>query len=259
VGAVILVTGGTGMVGREVVRRLLADEHEVRVLSRRGRPLGQERLPVRWFRGDLRDGRGLAAALPGCDAVVHCATTGRRADVTLTRNLVDAARRGGDPHLVYVSVVGVDRVPGVPFYRAKLACERIVALSGLPWTVLRATQCEGSVRRLVRAQRALPVVVTLGGGVPLRPLPEALLGERLAELAVAGPAGRVPDLAGPAVRTVEELTRAALDEAGGRRPVLPVRLPGRAYRAARDGALLTTEADARRSAFAANGAYGQGV
>lgn len=246
--SVILVTGGTGTLGREVVRRLLEDEHEVRVLSRRGRAEG-ERLPVEWVRGDLRTGGGLGPALSGTDAVVHCATANGSGDVAMTRRLAEAARAAGAPHLVYISIVGADRVPGFPYYRAKLECERIVAESGLPWTVLRTTQFHGLITRLVAAQRRLPVVLTLGGGVRLQPVAEREAGERLAELAVGEPAGRVADLAGPEIRTARDLTRAAARAAGTRRSVVPLRLPGKAFRAVREGALLAPDRAVGRIAF----------
>ncbi|MGK5533861.1 NAD(P)H-binding protein [Streptomyces sp. URMC 129] len=205
----VLVTGGTGTLGREVVRRLLEDEHEVRVLSRRGRSQG-ERLPVEWVRGDLKTGEGLGPALSGADTVVHCATAIGSADVAMTRRLTGAARDAGVAHVAYISIVGIDRVPGFSYYRAKAACERIVAESEVPWTVLRTTQFHGLITRAVAAQRRLPVVLTLGGGVPLQPVSEREVGERLAELAVGEPAGRVADMAGPEIRPARDLTRAAV-------------------------------------------------
>jgi uncharacterized protein YbjT (DUF2867 family) len=244
-----VVTGGTGTLGREVVRRLLEEEHEVRVLSRRGRPEGDRR-PIEWCRGDLGTGRGLDAALAGADAVVHCATANGRADVAQTRRLVEAARRAGEPHLLYISIVGVDRAPAVPYYRAKAECERIVGESGLPWTVLRATQFHRLILRMVRAQRWLPVVCAPGGGVRMQPVAEAEAGERLAALAVGPPAGRVADLGGPEIRTARELVRVAARAEGLRRPVVSVRLPGKAFRALRDGALLAPEHAVGRMNFA---------
>jgi uncharacterized protein YbjT (DUF2867 family) len=244
----ILVTGGTGTLGREVVRRLLADEHEVRVLSRHGRPTG-DRTPTEWAVGDLAAGQGLDAALSGIDAIAHCATTRGRADVRATRNLTAAARRAGEPHLVYVSIVGIDRAPTFSYYRAKAECERIVEESGLPWTVLRATQFHGLIARLVAAQRWLPVTFTLGGGVRLQPVDEREVGDRVAELAAGRPAGRVPDMAGPEIRTAEELTRQALRASGRHRPVVPLRLPGRTSRALREGALLAPDHAVGRGTF----------
>ncbi|GAB2891058.1 SDR family oxidoreductase [Streptomyces mayteni] len=246
--SVILVTGGSGTVGREVVARLLEDEHEVRILSRRSRDEG-ERLPVRWFTGDLKTGRGLGPAMAGVDTVVHCATTGGRSDITVTRRLIGAAREAGAPHLVYISIVGVDRVATFPYYRAKLECERLVEESGLPWTILRATQFHSLITRFVHAQRLLPAVFTLGGGVRLQPVEAAEVGRRLAELASGEPLlGRAGEMAGPEIRSAEELTREAVRAEGLHRPVVPLRLPVKSFQAVRDGALLSPEhADGRVS------------
>lgn len=131
----VLVTGGTGVLGRALVQRLV-DRSEVRVLSRQP-PRGPG-----FVQGDLETGEGLADAVDGVDVIAHCASAADyprpQRDVAQTRRLVDAL---GDarPHLVYVSIVGVDRV-SFGFFRAKLGAERVVEESGLPWTVLRATE-----------------------------------------------------------------------------------------------------------------------
>ena len=85
-----------------------------------------------------------------------CSRDSRRVDVDGTRRLVQAARRAGDPHLVYVSIVGVDRIP-LAYYRAKVDAERDVALSGLPWTTLRATQFHEFTADLLARLTRLPV------------------------------------------------------------------------------------------------------
>jgi uncharacterized protein YbjT (DUF2867 family) len=240
VNSTILVTGGTGTLGRHVVWRLLEDEHEVRVLSRRPRP-PSDRSPTEWALGDLKSGRGLDDALSGVDAIAHCATTRGRGDVAATRNLTAGALRAGTPHLVFISIVGIDRAPGFFYYRTKLECERIVEESGVPWTTVRATQFHELIVQVAGAQRWLPVCLTLGGGVPLQPVGAREVGERLAELALGEPAGRVADMAGPEVRDAVELTRAAVRAAGRRRPVVPLRLPGKTFRAIRGGALVAPE------------------
>ncbi|MGQ4444495.1 SDR family oxidoreductase, partial [Streptomyces violaceoruber] len=145
----ILVTGGTGTLGRLVTERLRTDGHEVRVLSRHSEP----------YAVDLREGgSGLDAALTGVDTVVHCATTQRGGDERSAANLIAAARRAGATHLVYISIVGVDRVP-LGYYRSKYAVEKLVAESGIGWTVLRATQFHDLVVQMLRALAKLPVVV----------------------------------------------------------------------------------------------------
>jgi len=103
----ILVTGGTGTLGRVVTRLLLADGHQVRVLSRRPRPAdaGPAGLgSAEWAAGDLRKGRGIGAAVAGVEAIVHCATG--LGDVRAGVNLIEEARLER-PRLVYISIVGI--------------------------------------------------------------------------------------------------------------------------------------------------------
>ncbi|MEU1517835.1 SDR family oxidoreductase [Streptomyces sp. NPDC005811] len=234
----ILVTGGTGTLGRLVTDRLRADGHEVRVLSRHSRP----------YAVDLREGGpGLDAALTGVDTVVHCASTPRGGDEKAAAQLIAAARRAGVRHLVYISIVGVDRVP-FGYYRAKLAVERLVADSGLGWTVLRATQFHDLVLQVLEALAKVPVLV-LPAGVSDQPVEVAEVADRLAELAAGAPAGRVEDMAGPEVRTFESLARAYLKASGKRRRVLNLPLFGAAYRAFREGGHLAPERAVGKGTF----------
>lgn len=225
----IVVTGGTGTLGRHVTERLRGTGHEVRVVSRHSTP----------YAVDLRDGKGLDAALEGAATVVHCASTPTGGDERAARLLIDAAGRAGVTHLAYISIVGVDRVP-LGYYRTKLAVERLVERSGLGWTILRTTQFHDLVVRLLEGSARLPVL-PVPAGVPDQPVEVREVAERLAELAVAGPAGRVPDMGGPEVRTLEDLARAYLRAAGRRRRVVPVPLAGGTYRAFRAGGHLTPE------------------
>src|SRR4051794_17722487 len=148
--AVVLVTGGTGTLGRAVVPALLEAGHEVRVLSRRERP------PVPpgavTLRGDVRTGRGVEAAVTGADVVVHAATNPRRharsTEVEGTRHVAAAARAAG-AHLTYVSIVGVD-AHRFAYYRAKHAAEQVLAESGCRWSVLRATQFHSLIDAMLR-------------------------------------------------------------------------------------------------------------
>ncbi|MCX5210528.1 NAD(P)H-binding protein [Kitasatospora sp. NBC_00240] len=236
----ILVTGGTGTLGREVVRLLLARGCEVRVLSRREHSGGGHA----WVVGDLATGAGVDAAVAGVAAVVDCATTQGKADVTATANLVAAARRAMVPHLVYISIVGVDRVP-LGYYRAKLAAERLVRESGLGWTVLRATQFHDLLLSVLRVTAKSPVV-PVAAGVRFQPVDVREVAARLVELVGGEPAGYAPELGGPRVIGYEELARAYLRAAGLRRVLLPVRLPGETFRRLRAGGNLTPEhADGR--------------
>lgn len=229
----VLVTGGTGALGRVVVERLLDDGHDVTVASRRTRP-GAAAGPPDWAVVDWHTGTGLDAALSGVDAVVHCAYAYRGSYVE--RRLVEAALSAGKPHVVYVSIVGVDRIPFF-YYRAKLAAEHLLADSGLPWTVLRATQFHGLVRELFALGSRTPVLPV--PDVRVQPIDVTDVAARLAELAGGEPAGYAGELGGPEVRTVPELARTYLRITGHSRPVVPIRLPGKAFRAYRAGGNLT--------------------
>ncbi|MEU6480187.1 SDR family oxidoreductase [Streptomyces sp. NPDC047017] len=224
----ILVTGGTGTLGRHVVGRLRADGHEVRVLSRRGGP----------YAVDLREGGpGLDAAVTGVDTIAHCASSPRGGDEEAAAHLIAAARRAGVGHLAYISIVGVDRVP-LGYYASKRAVERLVVESGLGWTVLRATQFHDLLVTFFQTLARSPVLL-LPAGVRDQPVEVTEVAGRLAELAAGAPAGRVPDLGGPEIRPLESLARAYLRATTRHRPVLNVPLPGRTYRGFREGSHLT--------------------
>jgi len=234
----VLVTGGTGELGRAVVERLLAAGEGVRVLSRRERP----DLPpgVGIVQGDLATGAGLTEAVAEVGVVVHCASNGRRSgDVEGTRRLVAAAATTGVRHLAYISIVGVDRNP-FPYYRLKLEAEGIVAAGGVPWTILRATQFHSLLLRALRTQGRLPTLL-VPRGFRFQPVDSGEVAARLADLALNGPVGRAPDMGGPEMRTAEDLARAYLEAAGWRRPLLRVPVPGAVGRAFRDGAQLAPD------------------
>jgi uncharacterized protein YbjT (DUF2867 family) len=229
-----LVTGGTGTLGRLVVQRLGGAGHDVRVLSRRG-PRSQAAADgVDFVTGDLVAGTGIEPAVDGVSAIVHCASD-NKGDAAAARNLVTAATAsGGKPHLVYISIVGADRVT-FGYVRAKLEAEQIVTDSGLPWTTLRATQFFDLILNGTQKLARLPMV-PVPAGFPTQPVDTGEVAARLAELTLGEPAGRVPDMAGPQVLSFADLVRGYLRASGRRRPVLPVWLPG--LRRIRDGALI---------------------
>ncbi len=224
----LLITGGTGTLGRPAVEALRAGGIEPRILSRRPGP-GH-------VVADLQSGAGLPEALAGVETVLHLATN-RRSDARATQNVLQAARSAGVQHLVYLSIVGVDAVP-LGYYRSKLACEELVAGSGVPFTILRATQFHDFVGGFFSAQRRLPRLITLD--VPFQPIDTRAVAARLASLVSAPPAdGRVDDLGGPEVLPMAELARQWLVARGSapepaERRVVEWHAPGRlvgAYRA----------------------------
>jgi uncharacterized protein YbjT (DUF2867 family) len=226
----ILVTGGTGTLGQHVVARLREAGCDVRVLSRQSH---RGRDGIQFLTGDLATGEGLAPAVDGVATIVHCASS-FKGDAGAARNLVRAAASSGAPHLVYISIVGVDGL-SFGYYRSKLESERVVAGCGLPWTTLRATQFYDLILSGARPLARLPVIPVPAGFV-VQPVDAGEVAARLAGLALGDPAGQVPDMGGPRVRSFADLIRAYLRASGRRRPVVPVRLP--ATGKIRAGALL---------------------
>lgn len=232
----ILITGGTGALGRRVADAAERSGLAVRVGSRRapggGAPAGRE-----WARMDLASGEGVREAVAGVDAVVHAASDPRRADVVDvagTRRLVEAARAAGAPHLVYVSIVGVDRIP-LGYYRRKLAAERIVEGAGLAFSILRATQFHGLVERLLSGAARVPLRIPLPTDFRVQSVDPSEVAERLVQVVEAGPAGRLPDLAGPETLTLAEAAAQWKEVRGIRKRVVRLPLPGAAAAAFRAG------------------------
>jgi uncharacterized protein YbjT (DUF2867 family) len=243
----ILLTGGTGTLGRLVAPQLRTAGTTLRVLSRHAPGAAEGVEGVEYVTGDLTTGEGAAEAVAGVDIIVHCAGTSRGDDVK-TRHLVDSATAAGRPHLVYISVVGADRTPVVSgldramfgYVAAKRASERIVAESGLPWTTLRATQFHELTLTTAQAMARMPVVPA-PSGFRIQPIAAADVADRLAELALAEPAGLVAEMGGPRTYEMKDVLRGYLKATGRRRPVVPVRLPGKAAAAFRAGANLAPE------------------
>jgi len=227
----ILVTGGTGRLGRLVVQRLGEAGSSVRVLARQGRDVAAG---VEFVRSDLRLGSGLDAAVAGASVIVHCATS-TKGDVEAMQNLVGAANQTGLPHLVYVSIVGIDAIASWGYPKSKLQAEAVLVNSELPWTILRATQFHeyvlAGLQKLVRSP-----VVPVPAGFRVQPVDTAAVARRLVELALEAPSGRVPELAGPDITDWEQMLRDYLRISGRHRSVVPVRIPG--TRVVRAGGLL---------------------
>jgi uncharacterized protein YbjT (DUF2867 family) len=234
--APILVTGGTGTLGRLVVSRLRLAGCEVRVLSRKGPEPGDG---VEFVVGDLLKGAGVDDAVDSVATIVHCASD-RKGDADATRNLVQAAARAGASHLVYVSIVGVDRV-SFGYMTSKREAEQVVTGSGLPWTVLRATQFYDLILTGTQALAKLPVI-PVPAGFRVQPIDADDVAARLVELALGKAAGRVPDMGGPQMLSFAELIQAYLGARHRRRPVVPVWMP--AIGQIRAGGLLVADREA---------------
>ena len=175
--------------------------------------------------------------MDGVDTIIHAASSPRadtsRTDVEGTRRLLAAAHGAGVRHVIYVSIVGIDRVP-YPYYRHKLAAEDVVRGGGVPWTVLRGTQFHDLMDFWMRRFTRFPI-----GFVPKSWLGQPIHVDEFADglwaCVAAGPSGRAPDVAGPEVLTWGDMLRAWLAARRVRKLVLNLPLFGRVAAAFKRG------------------------
>lgn len=233
---VIGVLGGTGQVGREVVRELERRGHEAIALSRKaphGAGGGEHRAV------DVATGEGLDAAVAGLDVVVDVLQGSEKVLVAGLERALAAARRAGARHVVSLSILGADRVP-LGYYRTKMAQEAVVRESGVPWTIVRATQFHTMVAAIFAAGARFGVLPA--PRVPLQPVDPGEVAVELADRVEAGPDDEVHLFAGPRVERVDELARAWARAKGVRRPAVPLPAVGPTLRAVRAGGLTDPSA-----------------
>lgn len=233
----VLVTGGTGVVGADAVRALLAAGHEVRLFSRHAREdAARWRGEVEVRTGSVGSDLDVHGAADGCDAVLHIAgiaeehppeATFQRINVEGTRHLVAEAERAGVRRFIFVSSLGAD-TGASPYHLSKREAEAIVRGFRGSWLICRPGNVYGPgdevisfLLQIVRGSPLAPLVDL--GDQPFQPLWAEDLGAALA-VAVAREdlSGRVLLLAGSEVTTMQDLVE-RLARLTGRHPVqLPV-------------------------------------
>jgi len=208
----ITVIGASGLIGTKVVDLLTAEGHEVVAASRSSGV-------------DVLTGDGLAAALAGANALVDVTNSPSFDDdpvmeffTTSTTNLVAAAKAAGVGHYVALSIVGVDGLPGSGYMRAKVVQENIITESGVPYTILRATQ-------FAEFTDAITDSMTVGNEVRV---PDALIqpvaaDQVAAEVARAGaaePLNSIVNIGGPDKISFEKMARDVLARRGDAKTVV---------------------------------------
>jgi uncharacterized protein YbjT (DUF2867 family) len=208
----ITVIGASGLIGTKVVDLLTADGHDVVAASR---STGV----------DVLTGEGLTEALSGADALVDVANSPSFEDdpvmeffSTSTTNLVAAAKAAGVGHYVALSIVGVDGLPDSGYMRAKVVQEKVITESGLPYTILRATQ-------FVEFTDAITDSMIVGDEVRV---PDALIqpvaaddvARDVARAAVAQPLGDIVNIGGPEKISFEQMARDVLARRGDDKAVV---------------------------------------
>jgi uncharacterized protein YbjT (DUF2867 family) len=172
----IAITGGTGFVGSHFARHVLAEGHDVVLISRTAnRDSGLNgSAKVTGVSSDLSDVNVLTAAFAGCEAVAHCAGINReigrqtfqRIHIDGTRNVVESAKRAGVRRIALMSFLRARPDCGSPYHESKWAAEEIVRASGLDYTIVKAGMVYGRgdhmLDHLSHAFHTLPILATVG-------------------------------------------------------------------------------------------------
>jgi uncharacterized protein YbjT (DUF2867 family) len=233
---VVLLTGATGLIGTALLPRLLAAGRPVRCLVRDPRRLGAERVRVQIALGDLADPPSFRNALRGVDTVLHLAAAIRdqrggsieELNGIATWRMVEAARRAGVEHFVFLSAQGASAHSRARFMRAKALAEDAVADAGVPHTIFAPSivYAPGDVfLTLLERMSLLPVVGVSGSG---RALFQPIWAQDVADCVMAAlerrAAGARYELSGPDTLSHESIIDIVLRAAGRPRPRVHVPL-----------------------------------
>jgi uncharacterized protein YbjT (DUF2867 family) len=211
----VLIIGGSGVLGSAVVNELQNQRVDFLIGSRK--PLKTDSYStvnqvtgLPWTRVDLLSGEGLTQALDGIDTVFHLAsmpgnTGGESSEAVMTRNLLKAVKQSDVKHLIYSSIVGIDKIK-YSYYQAKLDGENLIRQSQIPYTILRATQFHDLVDFGLSKLLSLPI-----GFLPkkllVQPIHVDAVAQKLLELAKADSQQTVINLGGPYVYDAGTLAR----------------------------------------------------
>ncbi len=238
----ILVTGGTGFIGKNLVRTLVESGYPVRVLIRPSKkspdmPFG---VPVEAAVTSLGDARGLRAAMVGVETVYHLAGVERRGayanlmavDILGTRAVAEAAADAGVDRLFYLSHLGVDRASAYPVFKAKAIAEDDIRKCGVDFTIIRSSivygEFDGFTTGLAQLLASIPFVIPIPGDgkILLQPLwVEDLVTALVWALESKTTRNETYEVGGPEALSISQIITLIMEAIGVRRRILPIQPP----------------------------------
>lgn len=212
----VLITGGTGTLGQELSKQLIERDYVVNILSSKEKP------DIAYFtniiQGDLTDPTSLKEAVNSSDIIVHCASNPRNAqvvDIDGTKNLLSLLNPTHCKHFIYVSIVGVDN-SDYPYYQTKYAVEKLIEASGLPYSILRATQFHDLVLyRIIQVfDQGFGKPIQIPANMQFQSIDKTDAAAAIINLVASQPTYKITTIGGPEVLTLEAMIQTYFSQLG---------------------------------------------
>ncbi|MEZ4772716.1 MAG: SDR family oxidoreductase [Bacteroidia bacterium] len=238
----VLVTGGTGLLGRELVS-FFENNHVPYVIGSRNQP-ANDILKTHWKKLDLATGEGLSECLENIDTIFHLASATRpfnpATDVEGTRKMLEAGKLSGVNHIIYVSIVGIDKLP-ISYYKIKIAAEQVIKDAGVDYTILRSTQFHTFLNTTIKKALKYPVAF-MPKAIKYQPVGLIFVVDKLMDIYENGPINDTLEIGGPEVITMGEAAAQWLKAHNKKRWIInvPITLAGKLGKNLAEGGLTTS-------------------
>jgi len=207
----ILITGGTGTLGREIIRQLNHTGRQISVITTKDDPGLPEGIKV--IKGDIRDIDSIKEAVAGAAIIIHAASNPLNAqlvDIEGTQNLLASVNKSRLRHFIYISIAGVNN-SDFPYYKVKYQVEQLIAAADIPFTILRATQFhEFVLYRMIKPYDTGSSLV-VPAGLKFQPIDISDVAGKMVGLIAGGANNETITIGGPQVLAIEEMARRYLN------------------------------------------------
>ncbi|KOS07398.1 hypothetical protein AM493_16125 [Flavobacterium akiainvivens] len=232
----ILITGGTGNLGKGLTQILNQKGLQYAVASRSNNENAPNKVVA-----DLMANKGVAQAVKGRSIIFHLATDLKK-DTLLTQNLLQTIGSNKNVHLIYISIVGIDKTP-FNYYQQKLASEELIKASGVPYTILRATQFHDFIDYIFTSLLKYRIGL-LPKKVMAQPIAVDAVANALYEISLQPAESKTYEIGGLKAYTFNEMAKEWMRKTGKKKFIINLPLFGKLAKAFNGGALLTHTIDA---------------
>lgn len=236
----ILITGGTGTLGKRLCQLLDSQKTSYTIGTRK------ESNDPRMVTMDLIHNTGLREAVAGKELIFHLATDMKK-DTKITQNLLKALGGQSKVHLVYISIVGIEDIP-FSYYRKKLASENAIKHSGIPFTIVRATQFHEFAHSIITNLLKYRIGI-LPKKIVLQTIDVSLVAKELVNVSQKPPENKTYELGGAEILNLGQMAAIWLKVTGKRRWILNIPILGKLGKALRYGSLTTRYSKPKSSRY----------